>query len=161
MMTNALCPCGSTLTYVDCCQPRHTFQKPATTAEALMRSRYTAFVMQDSDYIVATTVPFQQSLLDKQAIADWAAQTDWAGLEVLQHTPKFGKRHAQVEFKAFFNTANGKACHHELSTFVNMGNQSDPRWYFVDPTVSMTIPQKQPCPCGSGEKYKRCCGRFL
>lgn len=153
------------LLYTDCCEPLHLGKKTADTAEALMRSRYAAFVLQNVDYIVATTAPFQQALLDKQAISDWSKQTDWAGLEVINYLPKLGKRHAQVEFKAFFytnsHTLGGKDAHHELSTFVKIPTKDLNRWYFLDPTVHMRITQKQPCPCGSGEKYKRCCGQFL
>ena len=155
-------------------------QKFADTAAQLMRSRYCAFVLQHVEYIVATTAPFQQALLDKKSIADWSQQTDWAGLAVIKHTPKIGKRHAQVEFKAYFHLPasavhsagldlavldnkglDSKGVHHELSTFVNIPTHDNSRWYFLDPTVTMQVTQKQPCPCGSGEKYKRCCGQFL
>lgn len=156
-------------------------QKFADTAAQLMRARYAAFVLQHVEYIVATTAPFQQPLLDTQAISDWAQQTDWAGLEVVNHLAKLGKRHAQVEFKAYFHLPNAsavhsagldlavldnkgldsKGVHHELSTFVNIPTHGTSRWYFLDPTVVMPVTQKQPCPCGSGEKYKRCCGQFL
>ena len=149
-------------------------QKTADTAAQLMRARYAAFVLQHVEYIVATTAPFQQPLLDTQAISDWAQQTDWAGLEVINHLAKLGKRHAQVEFKAYFHLPHAsavhsagldlavldssKGVHHELSTFVNIPTHGNSRWYFLDPTVVMPVTQKQPCPCGSGEKYKRCCG---
>lgn len=146
-------------------------QKIADTAEQLMRARYAAFVLQHVEYIVATTAPFQQPLLNTQAISDWAQQTDWAGLEVVNHLAKLGKRHAQVEFKAYFHlpdssvldlaVLDSKGVHHELSTFVNIPTHGTSRWYFLDPTVVMPVTQKQPCPCGSGEKYKRCCGQFL
>ncbi len=180
MIHTSLCPCGSTLSYADCCAPLHVGQKIADTAAQLMRSRYCAFVLQHIEYIVATTAPFQQPLLDTQAISDWAQQTDWAGLAVIKHTPKIGKRHAQVEFKAYFHLPasaghsagldlaaldskglDSKGVHHELSTFVNIPTHGTSRWYFLDPTVVMPVTQKQPCPCGSGEKYKRCCGQFL
>ena len=156
-------------------------QKTADTAAQLMRARYAAFVLQHVEYIVATTAPFQQPLLDTQAISDWAQQTDWAGLEVINYLAKLGKRHAQVEFKAYFHLPNAsvghcagldlavldnkgldsKGVHHELSTFVNIPTHGTSRWYFLDPTVVMPVTQKQPCPCSSGEKYKRCCGQFL
>lgn len=171
MIHTSPCPCGSTLSYADCCAPLHLGQKIADTAAQLMRARYAAFVLQHVEYIVATTAPFQQALLDKKSIADWSLQTDWAGLAVIKHTPKIGKRHAQVEFKAYFHLPNAsvghsaaldsKGVHHELSTFVNIPTHGTSRWYFLDPTVVMPVTQKQPCPCGSGEKYKRCCGQFL
>ena len=184
------CPCqinptaettSSTLSYQDCCQPYHdAFYNgevdkavgiKAETAERLMRTRYSAFVLVKPEYIVKTTVPTQQSFLDVNAIESWAKETDWAGLEIVAHKPKLGKRHAQVEFKAYFKssekTTSGLAvkvqAHHELSTFVKVKGKANDnaRWYFLDPTVAMTVSQKQPCICRSGEKFKRCCGMYL
>jgi SEC-C motif domain protein len=189
------CPCkinptaetaDAPLSYQDCCQPYHdAFYNgafydddvdradgiKAETAERLMRTRYSAFVLVKPDYIVKTTVPAQQALLDVQAIESWAKESDWAGLEIVEHTPKLGKRHAQVEFKAYFKSAEETSggleektqAHHELSTFVKVKDKAnkDTRWYFLDPTVAMTVSQKQPCICGSGEKFKRCCGGYI
>ena len=146
--------------YLDCCKPFHEGRLPKT-AEQLMRSRYSAFVMVNTDYIVNTTLPAQQPLLDKNVIAAWAKDTAWSGLEILEHQ-SIGKRHAQVEFKAYFNDKNGLQAHHELSSFVLVNNSNqNARWYFLDPTVDFKMSQKQPCSCGSKEKFKRCCGRFL
>ena len=166
------CPCqvsptpnslSQAIAYSDCCQPYHNGLKKAETAERLMRTRYSAFVKVLPEYIVTTTLPAQQSLLDVAAIEDWAKQTPWAGLEIIQHTPKLGKRHAQVEFKAFYTTANAQqAAHHERSTFVKVKDEAvNETWFFLDPTVAMSVTQKQPCICGSGEKFKRCCGVYL
>lgn len=177
-----ICPCqinpasnaiGAPLLYQDCCQPYHDslLNKEADktdgvkpdSAERLIRSRYSAFVLIKPEYIVKTTLPAQQALLDIKAIENWAKETDWAGLEIVTHTPKLGKRHAQVEFKAYFKTNENLQAHHELSAFVKVIDKAnnDARWYFLDPTVSMSVTQKQPCICGSGEKFKRCCGAFL
>lgn len=177
-----VCPCqinpasdavGAALLYKDCCQPYHDGllnneadkidgAKP-DSAERLMRSRYSAFVLVKPDYIVKTTLPAQQNLLDIQAIEKWAKETDWAGLEIVEHIPKLGKRHAQVEFKAHFETNEDLQAHHELSAFVKVADKTnnDARWYFLDPTVFMSVTQKQPCICGSGEKFKRCCGLYI
>lgn len=158
------------LSYENCCQQYHDNIDnrdgiKAVSAEQLMRSRYSAFVLVKPDYIVKTTVPSQQMLLDTQSIELWAKETDWAGLQIVTHTSKLGKRHAQVEFKAFYSTKNELQAHHELSTFVNIADKSadkqNARWYFLDSTVALTVSQKQPCICGSGEKFKRCCGQFL
>ncbi|TXD96251.1 YchJ family protein [Psychrobacter frigidicola] len=182
------CPCqiltsldflNTPVAYSDCCQPYHDglYNEgddsqdgvQAESAERLMRTRYSAFVLVKADYIVKTTVPAQQALLDSNAIESWAKETDWAGLEIIRHTPKLAKRHAQVEFKAYFNTADGteqkQQAHRELSTFVKVTDQSidknNERWYFLDPTVSISVTQKQPCICGSGEKFKHCCGVYI
>ncbi|MFT5097717.1 MULTISPECIES: YchJ family protein [unclassified Psychrobacter] len=182
-----VCPCqihpsssaiSSPLLYKDCCQPYHEAVYndalyigevgkadgiKAETAERLMRTRYSAFVLIKPDYIVKTTLTAQQGLLDIKAIESWAKETDWAGLEIVQHTPKLGKCHSQVEFKAYFKTNEDLQAHHELSAFVKTKNKADndASWYFLDPTVAMSITQKQPCICGSGEKFKRCCGVYL
>ena len=174
-----ICPCqinpvsdaiGAPLLYQDCCQPYHDSLLnneadgiKAETAKRLMRTRYSAFVLVKPNYIVKTTLPAQQNLLDINAIESWAKETDWAGLEIVVHTPKLGKRHAQVEFKAYFKTNENLQAHHELSAFVKVTDKTnnDARWYFLDPTVSMSVTQKQPCICGSGEKFKRCCGAYI
>ena len=181
MTSTQTCPCqinpsssaiSSPLLYKDCCQPFHdrlydSEDNKADTAERLMRTRYSAFVLLKPEYIVKTTLPTQQDFLDIEAIESWAKETDWAGLEIVTHTPKLGKRHAQVEFKAYFNTTDGKEqkqqAHHELSVFVKIKNKAanNASWYFLDPTVSMSVTQKQPCICGSGEKFKRCCGAYI
>ena len=166
------CPCQITptsdtvstlLAYSDCCQPYHDDMKKADTAERLMRTRYSAFVLVKPEYIIKTTLPAQQALLDIKAIEVWAKENDWAGLKIVKHTPKIGKNHAQVEFKAYFNTPDGLQAHHELSVFVKIKNKAanNANWYFLDPTVSMSVTQKQPCICGSGEKFKRCCGVYI
>ena len=185
-----VCPCqihpsssaiSSPLLYKDCCQPYHeavyndalcngevgkTDDIKAETAERLMRTRYSAFVLIRPDYIIKTTLPAQQKLLDINAIESWAKETNWAGLAIVAHTPKLGKRHAQVKFKAYFNTSDSLKkiqAHHELSAFVKVVDKVNnvARWYFLDPTVSMSVTQKQPCVCGSGEKFKRCCGAYI
>ena len=189
-----VCPCqihpsssaiSSPLLYKDCCQPYHEAVYndalyngevgkaegiKAETAERLMRTRYSAFVLIKPEYIVKTTLPAQQNLLDIKAIESWAKEMNWAGLEIVAHTPKLGKRHAQVEFKAYFKPTNNAStleekvqAHHELSAFVKVTDKinNDAHCYFLDPTVSMSVTQKQPCICGSGEKFKRCCGGYL
>jgi SEC-C motif-containing protein len=160
-MSVTLCPCGSSLEFSQCCEPFHLGQKAAQTAEQLMRSRYSAFAVGNIDYIVQTTVPAQQKLLDVPAITAWSQQNQWLGLEVLKQVAKIGKCHAQVEFKARFKDKNNSAAaeqtHQELSAFV----QHDQRWYFLDPTVETQLSLKSPCLCLSGQKFKHCCAPFL
>ena len=151
-----LCPCQSGKSYTDCCQPFHLHQMIPDSAEKLMRSRYTAYTQVNIPYIVETTVPAQQPLLDQQAMQLWGDETDWAGLKIISHQPFVSKIHSWVEFKAFFNIENGIDAHHERSLFVLISG----RWYFVDPTVPLPS-QKQPCVCGSCKKFKHCCGAWL
>lgn len=153
-MNTMRCPCQSGKSYATCCEPLHLHTQPAETAEQLMRSRYCAYVLHQIDYIVATTVPNQQPLLDRNAMQNWAQNTQWLGLEIVRHQV-LSKQHSRVEFNAFFQTEN-KQAHHEISLFVRLNE----RWFFVDPTVPLPT-MKQPCVCGSGKKFKLCCGRLL
>ena len=121
-----------------------------------MRSRYAAYALQQIDYIIRTTVPAQQPLLNVAAIAQWSREAQWLGLTVHQHIPRIGKWHAQVAFTAHFAEHGSAHEHHELSAFVQINGA----WYFIDPTVPLPS-MKSPCICGSGVKFKACCGRVL
>ncbi|MDG6881621.1 Uncharacterised protein [Phocoenobacter uteri] len=130
-MNHKPCPCQSHKSYAECCQPFHQHTATPLTAEQLMRSRYSAYTLINIDYIVETTLPSQQKHLDKPAMQQWAESTKWCGLEVIAHNPKFAKNRATVEFKAYFETEQGMAEHHELSLFV----YKEGKWFFVDPNV--------------------------
>ncbi|MCQ9121417.1 SEC-C motif-containing protein [Rodentibacter pneumotropicus] len=153
--TTALCPCQSTKNYADCCGVFHHQQALPETAEQLMRSRYSAYVLKNIPYIVETTVPNQQSHLNVQALQDWADNTQWLGLQILK-TETLTKIQSAVEFNAVFQSEKGEQSHQERSIFVKI----EGRWYFVDPTVALPT-MKQPCICGSGKKFKHCCGAWL
>lgn len=156
-MMNPVCPCQSQHVYAECCQPLHLQQRRADTAEQLMRSRYSAFVLQQIDYIIATTIPAQQRLLSHQELLDWSIQTNWQGLTVLNHQT-LDKTHDLVEFKADYLNADGVLqSHHEHSVFVKIQQH----WYFLDPTLPMIRTMKQPCLCGSMQKFKHCCAKYL
>lgn len=148
------CPCGGGL-YDECCKPLHD-GRPADDAKQLMQSRYAALYLKNVDYIIKTTAPNQQGLLDRAVLLEWANEMNWLGLDIISHAPKVGRRHAQVHFYAYFDNGQGKQTHDELSTFV----QIDGAWYFLDPTVP-TPTNKKPCLCGSGKKFKACCGQFF
>ncbi|MGC6404872.1 YchJ family protein [Bisgaard Taxon 45] len=151
----ALCPCQSGQPYQSCCQPYHQQQHFPANAMLLMRSRYAAYALKKIDYIVQTTVPSQQALLQVDELQAWADNTTWVGLTIVQHLIR-SKTHSQVEFKAFFAQQEHTQVHHEISLFVNIAQ----RWYFVDPTVALPN-MKQPCLCGSTKKFKHCCGGLL
>ncbi len=155
-MNHLACPCGQG-NYQHCCQPLHVGQAHAESASQLMRSRYSAFALQQIDYIVQTTALGQQASLDVDAIADWSKSNQWLKLEVLNSNEKLDKNHAQVEFKAHYHDGKQTQIHHEISHFV----QHQARWYFLDPTTGQQPTMKQPCICGSGKKFKQCCAQFL
>ena len=154
-LLDSACPCQSNKSYEDCCGRFHTHAQFPETAEQLMRSRSASYVLKNVPDIVDTTVPSQQALLNVQAIQAWAENTQWLGLQILK-TETLSKFQSAVEFNAVFQGEEGEQTHHERSIFVKI----DDRWYFVDPTVPLPT-MKQPCVCGSGKKFKHCCGGFL
>ena len=159
------CPCGSEKAYADCCQPLIEGERHAETAEALMRSRYTAHVKKVFDYIFETTLPANRQDEDREGTAAWSKKLDWQRLEI-SSVEKGGKDDdtGTVEFLARYRK-NGKAFdHHEIAEFA----REDGLWYFKDgrpPAQVQVIRQgpkigrNDPCTCGSGKKYKKCCGR--
>ena len=116
-MSDQVCPCGRG-NYVSCCKPLHVGEAKAVTAEQLMRSRYSAFALHNSDYIVNTTALGQQQALDQQAILDWAKSNQWLKLEIVQAQEKVDKNHARVEFKAHSRSDYRSADHHETSLYL-------------------------------------------
>ncbi|MBT8764623.1 YchJ family protein [Metapseudomonas boanensis] len=156
-MSTATCPCGSGDPLEVCCGRYHSGH-PAAGAEALMRSRYSAYVLGLVDYLVDTTLPAQQQGLDREAIRAWSLQSDWLGLEVESHEVIGGQpEHAFVTFTARWHDQGGEHSHRERSAFVQTGS----RWYFIDPTVELKIGRNDPCICGSGQKFKKCCANYL
>lgn len=156
-MSSAICPCGSGNLLIGCCGRYHAGQA-APCAEALMRSRYSAYVLGLIDYLLDTTLPVQQSSLDRESISQWSAQSTWLGLEV-EHAELLGGKpeHAFVTFTARWHDAAGEHSHRERSAFV----QNQGRWYFIDPTVQLKAGRNDACPCGSELKFKKCCSAYM
>lgn len=156
-MSMAICPCGSGNLSSACCGHYHGGH-PAPDAQTLMRSRYSAYVLGHIDYLLDTTLPAQQAGLDRDAIAQWSTQSTWLGLEV-ENAEVFGGQpeHAFVTFVARWHDQGGEHSHRERSAFV----QNEGRWYFIDPTVALKAGRNDPCPCGSGQKFKKCCSAYL
>ncbi|QXH77189.1 YchJ family protein [Pseudomonas salmasensis] len=156
-MSTSICPCGSGNLLDACCGHYHAGH-PAPCASALMRSRYSAYVLGLVDYLVATTLPAQQAGLDRNAIDAWSAQSTWLGLEV-ESSEVFGGQpeHAFVTFTARWHDATGEHSHRERSSFV----QNEGRWYFIDPTVEVKAGRNDACLCGSGQKFKKCCSNYF
>jgi len=156
-MSSAICPCGSGNLLDGCCGRYHAGQ-PSPSAEALMRSRYSAYVLGLVDYLLDTTLPVQKSRLDRASISEWSAQSTWLGLEVESAELLGGKpEHAFVTFTARWHDATGEHSHRERSAFV----QNQGRWYFIDPTVPLKAARNDACPCGSEQKFKKCCAAYM
>lgn len=157
-----ICPCGTSKTYGDCCGPYLEGKKSAPTAEALMRTRYTAFATGNMDYIFNTHHESTRAELDMDSVKSWALNSEWLGLEI-RETQKGEEKdtEGQVEFKCRFNFNDKEQTHHELSTF----RKDSGKWFFVDGVLRNNtlrrsepkVGRNDPCPCGSGKKAKKCC----
>jgi SEC-C motif domain protein len=156
------CPCGTGRSFAECCGP-YLAGAPAPTAEALMRSRYTAYARREVDYIIATHEPATRAEVDRETTDQWARESEWLGLTVLA-TEAGGPNdeRGMVEFVARYRAQGHDLTHRERSTFARI----EGRWYFVDGEVVKPAPvraepkagRNDPCPCGSGKKFKRCHG---
>jgi SEC-C motif domain protein len=157
-----LCPCCSQIDYKNCCEPIINGEK-AKTAEKLMRARYTAYTQVNMDFVKKTHDPATIKKTNMDENKAWAEQTQWQNLTIL-NTEK-GLENDDwgiIEFKADY-TANGESgTHHEISEF----NKKKGAWYFTKAKTPESqqiintepkIGRNDPCPCGSGKKFKKCC----
>jgi SEC-C motif domain protein len=137
-------------------------REPAPTALALMRSRYTAYVRGAIDYLLATHDASTRATVDVGGVTRWSRETTWAGLEIVA-SERGGRDDTDgvVEFVARGATRGVAFAQRERSRF----RQVDGRWFYVDGApgaepVRQAAPagRNDPCPCGSGRKYKRCHG---
>ncbi len=157
------CPCGSNLDYSGCCEQYIIGQGVVPTAEALMRSRYSAYVKNSIEYIEKTHHPDGREDFDLKASSDWANQAEWKGLEI--KAVRKGKEdddEGVVEFIAKYEMKGDECSHHEIARFKKAENT----WFYLDGNIIMGTPvvreepkigRNDPCPCGSGKKHKKCC----
>jgi len=159
------CPCGSGRPPGECCARFIDGGERARTAEELMRARYTAHTRVDLDFIACTHDPASRDDIDREATRRWAERAEWLGLEVLR-TEDGGSEDdtGVVEFVAHYRERGDRRRHHEVATFRRDDNGD---WLFVDAQVpepatvrrdGPRVGRNDPCPCGSGRKYKKCCG---
>jgi len=157
-----LCLCGSGLSADLCCERYISGQQIAPTAEALMRSRFTAFAKKNEAYLLAS---WDKST--RPGKIDFSKNiADWTGLEILMI--KKGRQNdnkGAVEFKAFYRLDGEEHVMHEISRFRKLAG----RWFYLDGKVKSIarlgnqIDQGRNalCACASGKKFKRCCGKNL
>jgi len=166
------CPCGSGEAYARCCGPLLGREKPAPTAEALMRSRYTAYVRNDVAYLEKTLLPRKRTTFGARETLEWNADVSWTGLRILGGCRGgAGDEDGEVEFVASFVREGESHEIHERSRFRKKAGN----WFYVDgrtggaagedagDPAGVAVRQSKagrnaPCPCGSGKKFKRCCG---
>ncbi|MGJ0453500.1 MAG: YchJ family protein [Methylocystis sp.] len=168
-MTDQTCPCramdAQQHSYSACCARYIEEKLPAPSAEALMRSRYTAFARGDIDYLVDSLAPESRYDFDRKAITHWSRNSQWLGLEILStEQGQQGDETGYVEFVAHFTSEGERYAHRERSLFRH--DAQDGRWYFLEEANRKSAPvvkgkqagRNDPCPCGSGKKFKKCCG---
>jgi SEC-C motif-containing protein len=153
------CLCGSNLTYGDCCQAFHSGEKIPVTAEALMRSRYTAYALHDGAYLQATW-----DATKRPERIDFSRENiQWLRLEITE-TKKGGAKDSKglVTFKAYYSQEGEEYAMNEISRFTKHAG----RWFYLDGVIKsigqlggqVNLGKNAPCSCGSGKKFKRCCG---
>jgi SEC-C motif domain protein len=164
---NDLCPCGSGKKYSDCCEPLIKGTKKAPTAETLMRARYTAYVVHAINFIISTCEEGEGIAdIDRKATEDWSNQSSWHGLRILR-TEKGQEADDEgvVEFEADYTLHGMRDKHHETAAFKKVNGD----WMYTTGALKTTtvkrdgakVGRNDPCPCGSGKKYKYCCGKNI
>lgn len=153
------CSCGSGQLFEACCGPLLAGQKRPATAEALMRSRFTAHVADDQAYLHRT----YQATARLPFVEDTSGQpTKWTRLVVHSHEAGQNPDTAFVEFSAFYVDETGEHVLQEKSQFACVSGQ----WLYTRSVREGPAPFKSaapkagrndPCPCGSGKKFKHCC----
>ena len=154
------CPCGSARDMSDCCG-RYLAGTPAPTAEALMRSRYTAYAIGVLVYIAATCAGPAALALDRAEAEAAQIGTEWLGLEIIKTTRgRETDSEGTVKFVFRYRHNGVEAAQQDLSKF----RRVDGLWrywesYLRPATSGAPRPgRNDPCPCGSGKKFKKCCG---
>ena len=153
------CSCGSGRRYDDCCGPLLAGTRAAATAEELMRSRFTAHVACDYPYLHRTYGPTAKLPFIGEEDPSTLA---WTRLVVHAHEPGGNPDTAFVDFSAYFVDEAGEHALQEKSEF----QRSEGRWLYTRTvrmgpapfkSVAPKVGRNDPCPCGSGKKYKHCC----
>lgn len=172
------CPCGNELEYKSCCGQYIDAELPAPTPETLMRSRYTAFTLANIDYIEKTMRGKAKQEFDYNGAKEWAENAEWTNLTIVNASElKPADVVGYVEFVAEFSENGEAQLVHERSRFEKINGA----WFYTD---GRGVPQEahchdehcqhnhsqtkhdakkiktgrnDPCPCGSGKKYKKCC----
>src|SRR5699024_4913046 len=141
-----ICPCDTSLSYVECCGVVHQGALASTPA-TLMRARFSAFTLQQKDFLLASWHPDTRPV---QLELD--TRTQWGALQIHQET--YTEHQGQVQFCAYFFENSRWGAQEENSLFIKKNGI----WYYHSGEAtlhSLTPERNAPCPCGSGKKYKR------
>jgi len=144
MLLHPLCPCGSAAHYTDCCESYLSRKAPAPTAEALMRSRYTAYSKGNIDYLIATLHPKSRQPDDRSSLLQSIQNTHWIGLSIVKtQRGQAQDKRGIVEFVALYQPVSKKDRQnigaanqlHERSRFVQERGQ----WFYVDGDILLPL----------------------
>ena len=142
-----LCPCQSAKKYSSCCAPIIEGKQSAKTAEQLMRSRYSAFALGNKNYLLDS---WHKEFKPESLNLDGSEH--WVNLQII----KSGTN--TVHFKAYSLSGDLVSVLEEKSSFKKVDNQ----WLYTTgelmPAHQYKISRNSGCVCGSGKKFKRCCG---
>jgi SEC-C motif-containing protein len=144
-----MCICGRSQDFTECCEPLILKKESPKNPESLMRSRYSAYATGNGTYLVYSAAKENRYSDDIALIEEFSNSVEWLKLDVLNTNAN------QVEFKAYYKDAEGIQVLHEISDFI----QEEGIWkYSSGELFSTKVQRNEPCPCGSGKKYKKCCG---
>ncbi len=158
------CPCGSGAPFSGCCEPVLEGRAKAERAEQMMRARYSAFATGAVDFLFTSHHSSTRRALKRRDLETWSRGSKWLGLEILGTEaggPDDDK--GTVSFRARYESAGKLTIHEERSEFA----REEGEWRFVDGAPiphepvrreAPKVGRNEPCPCGSGKKYKKCCG---
>lgn len=157
-VTQKACSCGLESPFSKCCEPLLLGMRHAITAEALMRSRYSAYVLKNEAYLLKT---WHKSTRPTGIDLSGSENDTWLPLEIIACEAGQAKNiEGVVEFSTGYRV-NGKVTPlHEVSRFC----KENGHWFYRDGILKETscnekVGRNDLCPCGSGKKYKKCCGR--
>ena len=160
---NQPCPCQSgeqlPKTYGQCCRPLHINAVSALSPEQLMRSRYSAFCVNDNQYLRKTHHPSQRHNNGEESLALTMGTTQWHGLTIVRGDQGHDQSQGYIEFIARYSENQQPGLLHEKSRFVRANEQ----WFYLDGDIiksgPITLPNRnEPCWCGNGKKFKKCHG---
>jgi SEC-C motif domain protein len=131
----------------------------AATAEQVMRSRFTAHVIGDEAHLHRTYLPTASQ--PYVAEAETGQPMEWTRLVIHSHEPEVKPDMSYVDFTAYYNEGGREQAMHEKSEFLRVKGE----WIFNRPIrqgpapvkTAVKVGRNDPCPCGSGKKYKQCC----
>ena len=165
----APCPCGSGKSYGECCAPCLEDGAWPDEPEALMRVRYTAYACGRYDFLVASTLPeARMPELTAEKLAESTEGVEWLRLHVAGAGPKErmeGRDCETVDYWAFYRYGESVM---QMGERAGFARGEDGRLYYVSGEELRHAPfqreapkvgRNDPCPCGSGKKYKKCCGK--